>query len=121
VIALCLLGSVYLSALTNGIAMFMVYGAGLLAGLLGQLGDALGSETLARTGRVASWVLPFEALYQAGLNALTSSATGLTRVIVQLGPLGGAQAGGPLLPLWAVVYLGTVGAVALLSFARRDL
>jgi Cu-processing system permease protein len=121
VIALCLLGSIYLSALTNGIAMFMVYGAGLLAGLLGQLGDVLGSRTLETTGKIASWALPFEALYQAGLDSLTSSATGLTRVIVQLGPLGGAQPGGPLLWFWAVGYLCVVGAGSLLAFSRRDL
>ncbi|CAN5571220.1 hypothetical protein BH24ACT26_BH24ACT26_11080 [soil metagenome] len=121
VIALALLGSIFLSALTNGIAMFMLYGAGLLAGLLGQLGDVLSSPTLESTGRVASWALPFEALYQAGLSSLTSSATGLTRVIVQLGPLGGAQSGSPLLALWSLAYLVAVGGCALAGFARRDL
>jgi hypothetical protein len=119
--ALSLLGSIYLSALANGIAMFMLYGAGLLAGLLGQLGGALSSETLENTGRVASWLLPFEALYQAGLDALTSSATGITRVIVELGPLGGAQAGGPLLWLWVIAYLVLVGLCGLAAFSRRDL
>jgi ABC-type transport system involved in multi-copper enzyme maturation permease subunit len=121
VIALTLLGSIFLSSLTNGIAMFMVYGAGLLAGLLGQLGEVLNSPSLRNTGRVTSFILPFEALYQAGLNSLTSGATGLTRVIVRLGPLGGAQAGGPLLVAWAAVYLAVVAALALFFFARRDL
>jgi ABC-2 type transport system permease protein len=121
VIALTLLGSVFLSALPNGIAMFMVYGAGLMAGLLGQLGDVLSSPTLETTGEVASWILPFEALYQAGLYSLTSSATGLTRVIVQLGPLGGAQAAGWPLAVWAIAYVAAVGGGALLAFSRRDL
>ena len=101
--------------------MFMVYGAGRLAGLLGQLGDVLSSPTLESTGKIASWVLPFEALYQAGLHSLTSSATGLTRVIVQLGPLGGAQPGGPLLALWTLAYLALAAACALVAFSRRDL
>lgn len=121
VIALTLLGSVFLTALPNGIAMFMVYGAGLMAGLLGQLGDVLSSPALETTGRVAAWVLPFEALYQAGLNSLTSSATGLTRVIVQLGPLGGAQAAGWPLLVWSIAYVAGVGAGALFAFSRRDL
>src|SRR5205814_7699023 len=38
VVALSLLGSIYLSATANGIAVFMVFGAGLVAGLLAQIG-----------------------------------------------------------------------------------
>jgi Cu-processing system permease protein len=121
VTALSLLGSVFLSTITNGVAVFMVYGAGLLAGLLGQIGSALSSRGLQSVGRVSSWLLPFEALYQAGLNELTASTTGITRIIVQLGPLGGAQAGGLLLWLWALAYVLGVGACSVAFFARRDL
>jgi Cu-processing system permease protein len=120
-IALSLLGSVFLNSLPNGITMFMVYGAGLLAGLLGQLGEALSSPALERTGRVSSWVIPFEALYQSGLNLLTANSSGFTRVIVQLGPLGGAENGGPLLVLWSVIYVILALGLALAAFARRDL
>lgn len=121
VVALSLLGSIFLSSLPNGIVMFMIFGAGLLGGLLAQLGEVIGSPALRSTGRVTSWLLPFEALYQAGLNSLTSGATGLTRVIVQLGPLGGAQEGGARLPLWTLAYLLVVSAAALAAFARKDL
>ena len=44
--AVSLLGSVFLSATANGIAVFMVFGSGLVAGLLGSIGQALGSGTL---------------------------------------------------------------------------
>jgi Cu-processing system permease protein len=119
--ALSLLGSVFLSSTANGIAVFMLFGAGLAAGLLGQIGDALGVETLQDVAQVTSWMLPFEALYQAGLDALTEDVRGVTGVIVQLGPFGGAQEGGPLLWLWTLAYLGFVGLAAQLAFARRDL
>ena len=119
--ALSLLGSIFLSATANGIAVFMAFGAGLAAGLLGQIGDALSVETLENVAEVASWLLPFEALYQAGLNALTEDVSGVTGVIVRLGPFGGAQEGGPLLWLWSAAYLGFVSAAARLAFARRDL
>lgn len=121
VIALSLLGSCFLPALPNGIVMFMVFGTGLLGGLLAQLGEAIGSSSLRTTGRVTSWALPFEALYQSGLDSLTSGATGLTRVIVQLGPLGGAQEGGPWLPVWALAYVVAVSSAALFAFGRKDL
>jgi ABC-type transport system involved in multi-copper enzyme maturation permease subunit len=119
--ALALLGSIFLSATANGIAVFMAFGAGLAAGLLGQIGDALAVETLETIAEVASWLLPFEALYQAGLNALTEDVRGATGVIVRLGPFGGAQEGGPLLWLLSAAYLGLVAAAARLAFARRDL
>ena len=121
VIVLCLFGSTFLPALANGIGIFMLYGAGLLAGLLGQLGEALNQPSLERVGRITSWVLPFEALYQSALNSLTSGATGITRVIVQLGPLGGAEPGGGALIVWFFVYVLGVGALAIRFFNRKDL
>ncbi|HYP49098.1 MAG TPA: hypothetical protein VEQ61_10715 [Thermoleophilaceae bacterium] len=119
--ALSLLGSVHLSALANGIAVFMVFGAGLAAGLLGQIGDSLSVESLQNVARVVAWALPFEALYQSGLHALTEDVSGATGVIVRLGPFGGAEEGGPLLWAWTVLYLVLVGLVARFAFSRRDL
>ncbi len=119
--ALSLLGSVYLSPTANGIAVFMAFGGGLAAGLLGQIGDALSVDTLETVAEVTSWLLPFEALYQSGLNALTEDVSGVTGVIVRLGPFGGAQEAGPLLWLWTVAYLLLVGALTRAAFARRDL
>jgi Cu-processing system permease protein len=119
--ALSLLGSVFLSATANGIAVFMVFGAGLVAGLLGQIGDVLDSETLVDVARTASWALPFEALYQDGLDAITADARGLTQIAVTLGPFGGAQAGGALLWPWTIAYLALVGGATLLAFGRKDL
>jgi ABC-2 type transport system permease protein len=119
--ALSLLGSVFLTSTANGIAVFMLFGAGLAAGLLGQIGDALSVETLEDVARISSWLLPFEALYQAGLDALTEDVRGVTGVIVRLGPFGGAQEGGPLLWLWTLAYLVLVGVAAHVAFARSDL
>jgi Cu-processing system permease protein len=121
VAALSLLGSVFLSATANGIAVFMAFGAGLVAGLLGQIGEALNSHTLERVATVSSWLLPFEALYQDGLNAISADSFGLTRVALQLGPFGGAQAGGDLLWPYAFAYLAALVGLALFGFARRDL
>ncbi len=119
--AMSLLGSVFLSAIPTGIALLMVYAAGLVGGLLGQIGYALPSQRLQDIGRDVSWALPFDALYQAGLHALTSHTAGLTGVIVHLGPLGGAQAAGPGLAVWALAYLAVVLAAAGYAFAQRDL
>jgi len=119
--ALSLTGSVFLSSTANGIAIFMVFGAGLVAGLLGQIGEALSSETLDGVARAVSWALPFEGLYQAALAALTEDTVGFTRLAIDLGPFGGAEPAGLGLWAWSLAYLGLVGVVALRGFARRDL
>lgn len=121
IIALSILGSIFLSTIANGVVVFMLYGAGLLGGLLGQLGDAFSSPGLESTGTWMAWALPFEALYQGALDALTVGETGFTRVIVQLGPLGGAQHAGPGLWAWTVFYVVAVAAIAAKAFTRRDL
>jgi ABC-2 type transport system permease protein len=119
--AISLLGSVYMSTIANGIAVLMIYGAGLVSGLIGQIGYALPSERLQQIGRVASWALPFDALYQAGLHSLTADTSGITGVIVHLGPLGGAQGASPLLAAWALAYLAVVLAATAVGLTRRDL
>jgi ABC-2 type transport system permease protein len=121
VAALSLLASVFLSSTAQGIAILMVFGAGLTAGLLGQIADAIESDSLTQIAKVASWALPFEALYQGGLHALTSNTTGLTGKAISLGPFGGPQGAGFGLAAWAVLYLAGVLGIACLWFGRRDL
>jgi len=121
VAALSLLGSIFLSSTANGIGVLMVFGAGLLAGLLGSIGDALNSHTLQTIANTASWLLPFEALYRDALRLLVENIPGVTGAIVQLGPLGGSHDAGPLLLPWIVAYLALVGLVAVVAFGRRDL
>jgi Cu-processing system permease protein len=120
-VALSLLGSIFLSSIANGIAVFMVFGAGLVAGLLGQIGEVLGSDSLKTIARVTSWALPFEALYQDALNAITAETEGFTRAALTLGPFGGAQAAGFWLAPYVLGYLAVVAALAILGFRRRDL
>jgi ABC-2 type transport system permease protein len=121
VIALSLLGSVVLSSTANGIAVFMLFGAGLVAGLLGSIGHALNSHAVKHASTIASWVLPFEALYQDGLRMITERTSGLTGFLLQLGPFGGAYVHGWPIRIWAVAYLVLAAALAVVAFGRRNL
>jgi hypothetical protein len=96
----------------------MIFGAELFAGLLGQIGEALNSDTLQTVADRTSWALPFEALYQDALYRITAESRGLTSLAIQLGPFGGSEAGGPNLPLWTIAYFALVLAATL---ARKDL
>jgi len=119
--SLALLGSVLLSTTANGIAVFMIFGAGMAAGLLGQIGEALASDTLGTLSDIGSWLLPFQALYQEGLAQLTADIQGPARILVEVGPFGSAEERGAILWPYAAAYVAAVTAVAAVAFARRDL
>jgi len=121
VVAVSLLGSTLLGTTANGIAIFMVFATGLAAGLLGQIGDALDVDSLKTASSIVSWIVPFEALYQKGLHALTADIGGVTGVVVQLGPFGGANDTGAAIWPWAVAWSAGVLALAAAIFSRRDL
>ena len=121
VIAISLLGSVALSPTANGIGVFMLFGGGLVAGLLGSIGHALNSHAIKHASTIAAWALPFEALYQDGLRMITEKTNGLTGFLLQLGPFGGAYVHGWAIRIWSLAYLLVVGTVALTTFARRNL
>jgi Cu-processing system permease protein len=112
---------VFLSSIANGIAIFMVFGGGLVAGLLGNIGHVLNSHGLIRAAKIAAWAMPFEALYQDALREITQNTSGLTGFLLRLGPFGGAEQGGVPVRLWALGYLAIVAALALTGFGRRDL
>jgi Cu-processing system permease protein len=120
-VAMSLLGSVFLSATANGIAMFMLYGAGLVSGLLASIGAALNAQTVLTIAHDISLALPFEGLYQAGLHALGSNETGLTRVLVNLGPFGSSHPNTVGFDIWAAFYLVVVCVLAAMGFERKDL
>jgi len=121
VISLSLLGSVVLSSTANGIAVFMLFAAGLVSGLLATIGHALNSHEIEHAATVASWALPFEALYQDALRMITENTSGLTGFLLQLGPFGGGYVHGWPIRIWACAYLVLVGSAALTIFARRNL
>ena len=119
--AISTVGSILFTATANGIAVFMIYGAGLIAGLLGQIGDALSSQNLQHIANVASWILPFEALFQDGLDATVSNTGGITGALLKLGPFGGAHPAGALIWPYTVLYVAAVIGAGAWVFARRDL
>ena len=112
VCALSLLGSTFLTATANGIGVFMLFGAGLGAALLYQLGLGLNSGVLKAVSEVVGWLLPFMSLYVSSLGSLGPE--------IDAGDILGGPSG-VMLGLWTVVYLGLLAAGARAVFLRRDL
>jgi ABC-type transport system involved in multi-copper enzyme maturation permease subunit len=119
--ALALAGSVFLSPIANGICTLMIFGAGLMAGLLGEIGHAIGSHRLQHISRIAWWFIPFDALYEDALHRLTVDTKGFTKFVLELGPFGGSHRAGTPLLVWSALYLVLVLAAAVTAFRRRDL
>ncbi len=119
--AISVLASVFLAASAQGITVFMIFGAGLVGGLLGQIGEALGSPRLESIADAVSTALPFEALYQSGLHLIASDETGFTQTAIELGPFGGSEEGSAALVLFSFAYVAGVLALAVAAFSRRDL
>jgi Cu-processing system permease protein len=119
--AISVLASTAMTSTAQGITVFMVFGAGLTAGLLGQIGRAIGSDTLSSISDATTWALPFEALYQGSLHSLISETSGLARTVIELGPFGGSEPAGPGLVVWALAYTALAVALAIYGFSRRDL
>jgi ABC-type transport system involved in multi-copper enzyme maturation permease subunit len=116
---LTLVVSCLLSTVATGISVLMAYGAGLVAGLLGEIGRSLDASTLTHIADGVCYALPFEALYRDALSKLTPP--GLIGQIVQLGPLGGANSGGVGLWIYVLGYVAGCGAAAVAVFGRSDL
>jgi ABC-type transport system involved in multi-copper enzyme maturation permease subunit len=119
--ALALAGSVFFAPIANGIATLMVFGAGLTAGLLGEIGHAIHSQRLQHIARLAWWAFPFDALYEDALHRLTVDTTGFAEFVLTLGPFGGSHHAGTPLLTWSVAYLVLVVAAAVAAFSARDL
>jgi Cu-processing system permease protein len=116
-----MLSSIYLSGVANGIGVFMLFGAGLFGGLLGQIGENVNSHELEQTATIIRYVTPFEWLYQSSLGRLIQGENGVTEMVVRLGPFGGSVRGGSVVWLWSAAYVLVVGGATVLAFARRDL
>jgi Cu-processing system permease protein len=119
--AIALAGSVFLSPIANGIGTLMIFGSGLMTGLLGEIGHAIDSPKLQHISRIAWWLLPFDALYEDALHRLTVDTTGFAKFVLELGPFGGSHRAGTPLLVWSGLYLVLVLAAAVRAFSVRDL
>src|SRR4029078_11296452 len=119
--ALALEGSVFFAPIANGIGTLMVFGAGLIAGLLGEIGHAIHSQKLEHIARIAWWVFPFDALYEDALHRLTVDTTGFAQFVLELWPFGGLHRAGTPLLVWAAAFLVLVLGAAVAAFSLRDL
>ncbi|MBX6395853.1 MAG: ABC transporter permease subunit [Alicyclobacillaceae bacterium] len=114
--ALSLLGSSYLPTLGNGVLMVLLFGMGMLGGLLEQI---LSSKGMAGVGLVTSLFIPTDALYRRLVFELTGG-TDLPGGVFMLGPFGSSSVANNAFLWYTGAYIAALLLWGCVHFSRRD-
>ncbi|NJN65412.1 MAG: ABC transporter permease [Chloroflexaceae bacterium] len=116
-IALSLLGGTQLSTMTNGVALFMLYGLAFIGAWVEQIGSLLQSGAAVRVGIITSLLMPVEALWRRTSYLMQPT------LVQELGatPFVTSSVPSPAMVVYTVAYAGVALALAIVCFSRRDL
>lgn len=116
-LSLSLLGGTKLSTLTNGVALFMLYGVSFIGTWVEQIGSLLESEAAVRVGIVTSLIMPVETLWRRVAYVLQPPIISRTN----FSPFSAFSVPSPAMVAYAGVYALLVLLLAMRTFSRRDL
>jgi ABC-type transport system involved in multi-copper enzyme maturation permease subunit len=121
-LTLSLLGSTFLSTLTNGAIAFTLFGLGWLSGVIEVLGDMQNNEGLLNLGTTVAILVPADQLWrsasyyvQSASILAASSALGTAMPVLANAPPT------PFLVVWGLLYPLALLGSAVYVFAQRDL
>jgi ABC-type transport system involved in multi-copper enzyme maturation permease subunit len=116
-VSLSLLGGTRFSTMTNGVALFMLYGLAFIGAWVEQIGSMLQSEAAVRIGIITSLLMPVEALWRRAAYLMQPSMSrelGISPFTTSSVPSGAMVA-------YAGIYAAIALALAMYSFSQRDL
>lgn len=121
-LTLGLLLATVVSPMASGVVAVGLFGATWIAGVVGQVGEALNNPGVAQVGTVSRMVLPTDGLWRGAMNSFQDPAllmqvgTGVEESpFLSMAPLTGAYLA------WAALWTAVVLSLAALAFHRRDL
>lgn len=118
-LAVTMCGTTVLSTLANGIAVFMLYAAGMVGGMMEQFGYLFNSAVLVKVGVVSSLIMPADAVYRKIVYDLVS-VTGFSLSSI-LGPFGSGAAPSAWMLAYTGLYVLGFLALAIRIFTQRDI
>ena len=118
-LSLCLLGSTFLSTVTNGIAVLMLYAIALVGGMVEQIGGLLDNATMENIGIISSLIIPSDTLWKMASDWLQPTSPSLTSQIV--GPFTAITPPSIWMAAYAALYVFCVIGASMWVFQRRDL
>lgn len=116
-VSLSLLLGVFVSTLTNGIILFMLYGLAFIGSWVEQIGTLFNSPATSRVGIVSSLVMPVESLWR--LAAHTMQPPLFTTINTSPFSLGAVPSVATV--YYAIAYAIGLALLAMRAFSRRDL
>lgn len=116
-VSLSLLGGTRLSTMTNGVALFMLYGLAFIGAWVEQIGSLLQSQNAIRIGIITSLLMPVEALWRRAAYLMQPP------IARELGasPFSTTSVPSSAMVVYATLYALIALVVAMASFSRRDL
>lgn len=115
-LSLSLLGGTRLSTMTNGVALFMLYGLAFIGSWVEQIGSLLQSSDAVRIGVITSMLLPVEALWRRAAYLLQPPLINSFP-----GPFSTSSVPSDAMVAYAIGYAAVMLLLAMRSFGRRDL
>lgn len=116
-LSLSLLGGTQFSTLTNGVALFMLYGLAFIGAWVEQIGSLFQSSAAVRIGIITSLLMPVEALWRRAAYLMQPP---LSRDL-PISPFSGNSTPSPAMVVYAGLYAIVALALAMRAFSRRDL
>ena len=121
-LTLSLLGSTFLSTLTNGAVAFTLFGLGWLSGVIEVLGDMQKNEGLLNLGTTIAVFIPADQLWRAASYYVQSaSVLAASSTLSSAMPILANAPPTPFLVMWGMLYPLLLLSSAVYVFARRDL
>ncbi len=116
-VSLSLLCGVFVSTLTNGVILFMLYGLAFIGSWVEQIGTFFHSSATGQIGVVSSLILPVESLWR--LAAYNLQPPLFNNLDFSPFSLGAVPSGAMV--LYAAAYILVLLVLAMRAFSRRDL
>jgi Cu-processing system permease protein len=116
-LALSLLGGTFFSTMTNGVALFLLYGLAFIGSWVEQIGALFQSESAIRIGIISSLLMPVEALWRRAAHLMQPTLT----QELYASPFSTPSVPSPAMVIYAVGYLLVALVLAMVVFSRRDL
>lgn len=116
-LSVSLLGGTSVSTMTNGVALFMLYGLAFIGSWVEQIGSLFESRAAIQVGIITSLLMPVESLWRRAAHEMQPPLTNE----LMISPFATMSVPSAAMVIYAIAYAGVALLLAMRSFSKRDL